>query len=129
MMGRLSTSSCRTRWPSRQRHLAPPSSAMPDESWTMHFADGGAATMPIQYAHPILTLQPVNPEHIAHLDYRQVLLHNDLPYEPPTYGDVYNYVPVDVDSLWSTLTGVQGARFLPGVPTSSLLLPTDGITA
>jgi hypothetical protein len=62
--------------------------------------------MPIQYAHPILTLQPVNPEHISHLDYRQVLFHNDHPYEPPTYGDIYDYVPVDLDAL---TTWVQGA--------------------
>ena len=51
-----------------------------NDHWKLHFTDGGTAPMPISCSHPMLTLQPVNPVHIAHMDYSTIRLHSDEPY-------------------------------------------------
>jgi hypothetical protein len=104
------TSPCTPHIYHAQVHSAGHRVTISDDSWRMHFEDMGVATMPIQHAHPILTLQPVNPPHIAHLDYRQIILHNDHPYEPPTYGDVSDYRSIDLDAMCQAATMTPKSR-------------------
>ena len=57
--------------------------------------------MPIKHAHPILSLQPVNPQHILPHNFRTVVFHNYGPYEHPTIGDIQTMSPVDLDVEFS----------------------------
>jgi hypothetical protein len=53
-------------------------------------------TLSVQQAHPIMVMQPVNPEHISGRGYREIVLHNYEPYEPETHGYM-DLTPIDID--------------------------------